>query len=221
MKDSERIKRMQKYEVTIHPNGLVIFNKRFHHNPFMISTTGITYFKTYWDDKEKKLIIDFAVEGTEGFDTTECFKLSGTDLKLGMKPILKAYSDKLIPAEGHVVKFREGKDLTVHEDTSHIELSVNYKKSELSRFTRPNLKLKKEGKKDMFNLAEYKPDNSKKDSTTYYSLTYNALRFLDSASEKAFELLDQVFDDDDEEIENLKFLFSETKTSLLASMDIS
>ena len=85
--------------------------------------------------------------------------------------------------------------------------------------TKPNLKLRKEEKKDMFNLADYKPDNSDKDFTTYQCLTQNAVMFLELASEKAFEILDGCFDDNDEQIEELKFLFSETKTSLLASID--
>ena len=42
---------------------------------------------------------------------------------------------------------------------------------------------------------------------------------LELASEKAFELLDEVYDDDDDEIKELKCLFLETKTSLLASED--
>ena len=42
---------------------------------------------------------------------------------------------------------------------------------------------------------------------------------LELASEKAFEILDGCFDNDDKEVEELKFLFSETKTSLLASID--
>ena len=71
----------------------------------------------------------------------------------------------------------------------------------------------------MFNLAEYKPDDSDKDFTTYQCLTQNAMMFLELASEKAFEILDGCFDNDDKEVEELKFLFSETKTSLLASID--
>ena len=74
-------------------------------------------------------------------------------------------------------------------------------------------------KKDMFNLAEFKPDDFVKDTVTYECLTENAMTFLELASEKAFELLDEVYDDDDDEIKELKCLFLETKTSLSASID--
>ena len=124
-------------------------------------------------------------------------------------------------------------------DTNHYELVVNdtgkiigeservfgdkkmggVKSETKGKNTKPNLKLRKEEKKDMFNLADYKPDNSDKDFTTYQCLTQNAMMFLELASEKAFEILDGCFDNDDKEVEELKFLFSETKTSLLASID--
>lgn len=87
------------------------------------------------------------------------------------------------------------------------------------RDTKPNLKLRKEEKKGMFSLAEYKPDNFDKDFTTYQCLTQNSMMFLELASEKAFELLDGCFDGDKEELKKLEFFFSETKTSLLASED--
>jgi len=99
-----------------------------------------------------------------------------------------------------------------------IQLTENYLKF-TGRNAKPNLKPKKEGKKDMFSLAEYKPDNFDKDFVTYQCLTQNAMMFLEFASEKAFEMLDGCFDDDDKDVEELKFLFSETKISLLASID--
>ena len=71
----------------------------------------------------------------------------------------------------------------------------------------------------MFDLSEFKPDESDKDYATYQCLTQNAMMFLEFASEKAFEILDGCFDDDDKDVEELKFLFSETKISLLASID--
>ena len=124
-------------------------------------------------------------------------------------------------------------------DTNHYELVVNDKGKVIGeskrmfkgekmggveteaegRNTKPNLKLKKEGKKDMFDLSEFKPDDFVKDATTYECLTENAMTFLELASEKAFELLNEVYDDDDDEIKELKCLFLETKTSLSASMD--
>ena len=124
-------------------------------------------------------------------------------------------------------------------DTNHYELVVNDKGKVIGeskrmfkgekmggveteaegRNTKPNLKLKKEGKKDMFNLSEFKPDESDKDYATYQCLTQNAMMFLEFASAKAFEILDGCFDNDDKDVEELKFLFSETKISLLASID--
>ena len=124
-------------------------------------------------------------------------------------------------------------------DTNHYELVVNdegkvigesermFKGEKMGgvetesegRNTKPNLKLKKEEKKGMFDLSEFKPDASYKHYTTQQCLADNAMMFLEFASDKAFELLDGCFDDNDEELDELKFLFSETKASLLASRD--
>ena len=87
--------------------------------------------------------------------------------------------------------------------------------------TQSDLKLRKEEKKVMFNLSNYKSDDYNKHLTTHQCLSQNAMMFLELASEKAFELLDECFDDNDEDLEELKFLFAETKTSLLASEDAS
>ena len=81
-------------------------------------------------------------------------------------------------------------------------------------------KFKKEDEKDMFNLSNFKPDDYDKHHTTQQCLTQNTMMFLELASEKTFELLDGHFDNDDEALEELKFLFAETKTSLLAYEDI-
>ena len=52
--------------------------------------------------------------------------------------------------------------------------------------------------KDMFDLADYKPDDFDKNLTTYQCLTQNTMMFLELASEKTFKLLDGCFDGDDE-----------------------
>ena len=122
-------------------------------------------------------------------------------------------------------------------DTNHYELVVNDEGKVIGETERmfkgkkmggvkteaksrdSKLKLKKEEKKDMFNLSEFKPDADDKHYTTHQCLSQNAIMFLELASEKAFELLDGHFDNDDEALEELKFLFAETKTSLLASED--
>ncbi len=61
--------------------------------------------------------------------------------------------------------------------------------------------------KDMFDLADYKPDDFDKNLSTYQCLTQNTRLFLELASEKTFKLLDGCFDDD-EGMEELKFCFN-------------
>ena len=56
----------------------------------------------------------------------------------------------------------------------------------------------------MFDLSEFKPDASYKHYTTQQCLADNAMMFLEFASDKAFELLDGCFDDNDEELDELR-----------------
>ena len=83
-----------------------------------------------------------------------------------------------------------------------------------------NLEQNEEEQKVMFDLSKFKPNDSDKHYTTHQCLSHNAMMFLELASEKAFELLNTCFDDDDEDLEELRFLFTETKISLDASNDI-
>ena len=152
---------------------------------------------------------------------------------------IKKYMDSACPACGDLINI-----CNENPDTNHYELVLNDRGEVISETERifgdkkmggvrgkdknqprdhrqipKSLKFKKEEKKDMFNLSEFKPDAYDKHYTTHQCLSQNEIMFLELASEKAFELLHAFFDDDDEALEELKFLFAETKTSLLASED--
>ena len=150
---------------------------------------------------------------------------------------IKKYMDSACPACGDPIHL-----CNENPDTNHYELVIDPDTGEVvgeterifrgkkmggvegkaeDKNAESNLKLKKEGKKDMFDLTNYEPDKSDKHFTVEMCLHTNALTFLELASEKAFELLgDDEKENRHEELEELKYLFSEVKTSLIASQDI-
>lgn len=146
---------------------------------------------------------------------------------------VKKYMNSACPACGDPINI-----CNENPDTNHYELVVNDEGKVIGESERmfkgekmggveteaegrnTKLKLKKEEKKIMFDLSKFEPDDSDKHYTTHQCLSQNAMMFLELASNKTFELLDGCFDDDEKELEELKFLFAETKTSLLASNDV-
>lgn len=193
MKDSERIKRMQNYMKSTCPacgDPIYVCND----NP------DTNHYELVVDDKgkiigeTKRIFGDKKLGGVKGKDKNKPRDYRKIHNKHSILKLRKEMEDS------HMKKLSDIRPLPSINEELDIESS-------------------EDEKKDMFNLAEFKPDDFVKDTITYECLTENAMTFLELASEKAFELLDEVYDDDDDEIKELKCLFLETKTSLSASMD--
>lgn len=193
MKDSERIKRMQNYmKSTCRACG----------DPIHVCNDNpdTNHYELVVNDKGKiigeteRIFGDKKLGGVKGEDKNKPRDHRKIPNKHSMLKLRKEMEDS------HMKKLSDIRPLPSTNEELDIESS-------------------EDEKKDMFNLAEFKPDDFVKDTVTYECLTENAMTFLELASEKAFELLDEVYDDDDDEIKELKCLFLETKTSLSASMD--
>lgn len=140
-----------KHDVSIEPNGQLIFSGAFHGDSNLISSTLDTYFEVHWLAETQEIVISFADANQmeEGFvapNTDEeistlrekgIFRLKGKDLKIGlMKVIRDGCTDSIIPDEGWRTKFREGDDLFIGKDeetgSKYITLNTSNKKPEQS-----------------------------------------------------------------------------------------